>query len=77
METAPNEFEVRIQLIEGTVLICNGSDPLGTRQICHTLHMGCAIYIENIDNHLYRFHCNDHENDDDFDDLIFEMELVE
>ena len=77
METAPKEFEVKIQLTEGIVLVCNGSDPLGTRKICHTLHMGCAIYIENIDEHIYRFHCNDHENDDDFDDLIFDMMITD
>ena len=38
---------------------------------------GCAFWIENIsDNHL-RFHCNDHEYDDDFDDLIFDMIITD
>ena len=34
---------------------------------------GCAFWIEELtENHL-RFHCNDHEYDDDFDDFIFDM----
>jgi len=77
IETAPDEISVKIHLKEGNIFICNGSDPLGSRQICYTLHMGCAIYIEKISEKVYRFNCNDHENDDDFDDLVFEMELVE
>ena len=36
---------------------------------------GNAFWIETIaPNHL-RFHCNDHEYDDDFDDLIFDMQI--
>lgn len=66
------EIPVKIRLIEGSVLICNGSDPTGNKQICHSLCFGCALQIEEQDNKLI-FHCNDHENDDDFDDLIFEV----
>lgn len=35
-----------------------------------------SFWIETLsDNHL-RFHCNDHKMDDDFDDLIFDMEII-
>ena len=56
-DTAPNEIEIKIILKEGNILICNGSDPLGTKQICHSLHSGCAIYIEKISDNRYRFNC--------------------
>lgn len=76
LDTAPNAFEVRVQFFGGHLLICNGSDPLGNKQVCHSLYFGCAIFIEQIGENKYRFNCNDHENDDDFDDLIFEMEII-
>lgn len=75
--TSPSEFEVSIKLDKGKVLICNGSDLTGTKQFCRSMHMGCAIYIEEIRENKYRFNCNDHEIDDDFDDLIYEMEIVQ
>ena len=58
-------------------MICNGSDLTGTKQFCRSMHMGCAIYIEELGENKYRFNCNDHEIDDDFDDLIYEMEIVQ
>ncbi|MBP3702090.1 MAG: hypothetical protein J6I64_09380 [Lachnospiraceae bacterium] len=76
-DTAPRELELKLLLKKGSVWICNGSDPLGTKQFCRTLHYGCAMYIEKIGENYYRFNCNDHENDDDFDDLVFEMEIVQ
>jgi len=33
------------------------------------------FWIEQITESLYRFHCNDHLVDDDFDDLIFDVEV--
>ena len=35
------------------------------------------MYIEQIGENKLRFYCNDHEIDDDFDDLIFDMEIME
>lgn len=37
---------------------------------------GNAFWIEVISDKCYRFHCNDHELDDDFDDLVFEFEVI-
>lgn len=34
-----------------------------------------AFWVEQIPNNRYRFHCNDHKMDDDFDDLIFDLEI--
>ena len=76
-DTAPKEFIVEVDLEDGHLSICNGSDPLGTKQFCHSLVFGCAMIIEHFEHNKYRFICNDHEDDEDFDDLIFEMEIIE
>ena len=36
---------------------------------------GNAFWVEALSKKLYRFHCNDHRMDDDFDDLIFDLEI--
>lgn len=36
---------------------------------------GNAFWIESFSENYYRFHCNDHRMDDDFDDLIFDLEV--
>ena len=36
---------------------------------------GNAFWVETISDKKYRFHCNDHKMDDDFDDLIFDLEV--
>ena len=36
---------------------------------------GNAFWIEKVSSNLFRFHCNDHEMDDDFNDLIFDLEV--
>ena len=74
---APKQFEMRVVLQSGKFRICNGSDLLGDESIWRSLYGGCAMIIEEIGENYYRFYCNDHENDDDFDDLIFEMEIIE
>lgn len=37
---------------------------------------GNAFWIEKLSPTHSRFYCNDHEYDDDFDDLIFEVEVI-
>ena len=36
---------------------------------------GNAFWMEQLSDNRYRFHCNDHQMDDDFDDLIFDLEI--
>lgn len=74
-DTAPKEIHMKINIEKGCVLICNGSDLLGNKQICRAMYAGCAVFIEELDHNKFRFHCNDHEIDDDFDDLIFDVEI--
>ena len=35
-----------------------------------------AFWIEELGGCVYRFHCNDHEMDDDFNDFVFELEVT-
>ena len=36
---------------------------------------GNAFWMEQLSDNRYRFYCNDHQMDDDFDDLIFDLEI--
>ncbi len=38
---------------------------------------GNAFWIETLAVNTFRFHCNDHKMDDDFDDLIFDLEIMD
>ncbi len=38
---------------------------------------GNAFWIEKLDKDCYRFHCNDHVMDEDFDDLVFDLSIEE
>lgn len=76
-DTAPSEIELTINLESGNLGICNGSDPIGDKKICHRMSFGCAMMIEELSPTKKRYYCNDHENDDDFDDLVFEIEILD
>ena len=67
-------IEISVQAESGYLFFGNGAeDESGT---CFKAGAyGCAFWIEIIsDNHL-RFHCNDYEYDDDFDDFVFDLEI--
>ena len=68
--------ELVVELTDGKIGICNGSDPLGDGTIWRSRSGGCAMIPEELGENHYRFYCNDHENDDDFDDLVFDL-LIE
>lgn len=36
---------------------------------------GNAFWVESLSENCFRFHCNDHRMDDDFDDLVFDLEI--
>ena len=71
------QFELNVVLKAGDIGICNGSDPWGVGEIWHSMSKGCAMIPELIKKNHYRFYCNDHENDDDFNDLIFDLEILD
>ena len=73
---APRQFDLKVQLEDGELTVCNGSDLLGTGDMWCSLYMGCAMIVEQISEKRFVFFCNDHEDDDDFDDLVFEIEVL-
>jgi len=75
-DTSPEEFEVDISNFTGEIKICNGSDPLGSKQFCKYLSEGCAMIVTQMGEHKFRFNCNDHEYDDDCNDLVFDLEVI-
>ena len=68
-------LELRVCPQNGYLFFGNASeDPQSVGYECGAF--GCAFWIEQIDQFTYRFHCNDHEYDDDFDDLVFDCMIV-
>lgn len=74
-DTAPKEFEVEITNFRGELKVCNGSDPLGTKQFCKHLSEGCAMTVQRTADQQYCFHCHDHEFDGPCENLVFELEI--
>lgn len=68
-------LELRVCPQNGYLFFGNASeDPRGIGYECGAF--GCAFWIEILDQQTYRFHCNDHEYDDDFDDLVFDCSII-
>lgn len=69
-----NEFTLSVQAEYGSLVIGNASGRPGISSLeCGAF--GCAFWIETLNDNLYRFHCNDYALDDDFNDLIFDLEI--
>lgn len=72
------EFILDIDLQEGHIGICNGSImKAGETELVTYFSRSCAMKIEELSPTKKRYYCNDYENDDDFDDLVFELEILD
>lgn len=74
-EIPNNEFTLCVHAESGGLFWGNASE----RETLGTFTCGafsCAFWPETIGENHFRFHCNDHEYDNDFDDLIFDMEIL-
>lgn len=71
---APKEFELEIILEEGDIGISNGCLRPTTETITCFVD-GFAMIKEELGEDKFRFYCNDIDWDDDFDDLIFDLEI--
>ncbi len=72
------ELILDIDLRAGTIGICNGSIMrVGEEELVTYFSRSCAMKIEELSPTKKRYYCNDFENDDDFDDLVFEMEIMD
>lgn len=74
-EELRNCHGMKITLTSGQFTICNGEDTSGEGLFADSLIFGAAITIERLDSGWFRFNCNDTENDDDFNDFIFEVKV--
>lgn len=75
MEDFPDrQFTLCVCAREGELVFGNASlrPEVGT-YTCGSF--GNAFWIEKVDDTVFRFHCNDHEYNEDFNDLIFELEI--
>ena len=73
--TMPPKVTVSITFNKGKLRLCNGADQTNTMKYCDALTFGFAFYLEELGDNEYVVHCNDFENDDDFDDLVFNMHV--
>ena len=72
------DIELIIDMTEGFIAIYNaGIEKIGKTELLRYGAFGCAMQIEELSKTKKIYYCNDFENDDDFDDLIFEMEILE
>lgn len=66
------EFTLRVESTCGSLILSNTSQrPNSTTWGAG--YFGYAMWVETIGENHYRFHCNDFDYDDDFDDLIFDI----
>lgn len=72
--TAPHEVIMRVKSKKGECLIKNVWD-VGDG-VAHSWHNGAAMIIEE-SGPSRRYRCNDGKPDDDFDDLVFRIELLD
>ena len=70
----PKEFELEVILEEGNIAISNGCLRPTTETITCFVD-GFAMIKEELGEDKFRFYCNDIDWDDDFDDLIFDLEI--
>lgn len=68
------EIMINLELIDGIFIIYNASIP-NNSESTRSMVFGCALSPIEMSDGWYRICCNDYENDDDFDDLIFEMKV--
>lgn len=72
-DTAPRECIFTVHTKNGELLMWNVWDT--GDGVTHSGHNGAAMIVEELPNgRLYK--CNDGHPDDDFDDLVFSIELV-
>ena len=72
----PDGLTLSVLAEKGHLVLANGSQLLDDGHFeCGAF--GCAFWIEILAENHFRFHCNDYEMDDDFDDLVFDLEIIE
>ena len=71
------EVTIDIHPIKGYVYFENASALYGSSTFTtgeFSSHYN-GFWLEQLSDNSYRFHCNDHEKDEDFNDFIFDLEI--
>ena len=71
------EFILDVELESGYFGIYNGVIEEPEDNCVEYCSWGCAMIIEELSPVKKKYYCNDIDNDDDFDDLIFEIEILD
>lgn len=72
------EIELEITIKSGEIYIYNGAiKKVGNKNFVSFCCEGCAMIKEKISQNISRYYCNDFEPDDDFNDLIFDLEILD
>ncbi len=75
-KTTPKQFDVCVIVESGIVSIYNDVTDWKTDITFKTPWVMPAMIVEKISDNSYIFHCNDRVYDDDFDDLVFSLEIT-
>ena len=77
--TAPKKVKIAVKSKDKILFIYNVwevTDHLGNK-VMHYGHGGGALYTEQVDETATLYHCNDGHPNDDFDDLVFRVQLLQ
>lgn len=76
---SPIDNIIDAEIKGGTLCIFNFSEKTDYRGVKYevSLQMGSCFYYNQLGKNKYRCYCNDWEPDDDFDDLIFDIEFID
>ena len=75
-KTAPQKFDVEIDMESGIVSIYNSAKGWMEDIRNYTPSAVPAMIVDKTGDNSYIFHCNDYVYDDDFDDLVFSLEII-
>ena len=71
-EFPEKEFTLRVCSAAGKIILANTSQRHNSDSWDCAVY-GYALWVEELEENHYRFHCNDVDWDDDYDDLIFDI----
>ena len=75
-KTAPQKFDVEIDMESGIVSIYNSAKGWMEDIRNYTPSAVPAMIVDKTGENSYVFNCNDYVYDDDFDDLVFSLEII-
>lgn len=75
--STPKQFDIDIKLNSGSVAVYNDVTNWMVDITFQDKWVMPAMIVEQISETSFIFHCNDRVYDDDFDDLVFKLDILE